>query len=95
MHSSRMRTARSLPCRGGYCPGSLVSLRETPLQDRDTSPVDRMTNLSKTITLPQILFAGSKNLIASQKWTLFGNQSRWKTHSEKELSHLRKDHGVR
>ena len=50
-------------CLWGLCLGGPlsrgVSVRETP-QDRDPSPVDRMTDASKSITLAQTSFAGGK-----------------------------------
>ena len=65
IHSSRMHTARSLPYRGDVSVrgGSLSrgwgSLSGRPLPgQRLPPPVNRMTDASKNITLPQSSFAG-------------------------------------
>ena len=69
MHSSRMRTARSLLYRGvsvqvGLCPAGGLSWRSL---SRKPSPMDGigMTDASKNIALPQTSFAGGnkKNLV--------------------------------
>ena len=41
----------------GLCPGG-VSVRETPWTETSPPPVNRMTDASKNITLPQTSFAG-------------------------------------
>ena len=51
MHSSRMRTARSLPYGGASLFGGSLSGRPP---DRDPLPVNRMTDASKNITLPKL-----------------------------------------
>ena len=71
MHSSMMRTARSLPYKGGGSPSRGVSVRgylsrrgslsrgslSGEVSVQGDSPVNRMTDASKNITLPQTSFA--------------------------------------
>ena len=84
LHSSRMRTARSLTvspsmhCTGGFCswggvsaPGGVVSqhaLRQTP-------PLwtEFLTHTSENITLPQTSFAGGKNISNTVRNLLWNN----------------------
>ena len=64
---------------GGLCPeGSLtrgvsvqgISVQEESLSGRPPSPVNRMTDRCKNITLPQTLFAGGRYFQCP--WTLDG-----------------------
>ena len=62
MHSSRMRTIRSLPYRGYLSRGDLKPERDLcPGGVSVSPPVNRMTDMSKNITLPQTSFVGSNN----------------------------------
>ena len=54
MHSSRMRTADSLPYRGCQFRGEALFRGQRP-----PSPVNRMTDTSKNIILPQTSYAGA------------------------------------
>ena len=72
MHSSRMRTARSLtvslcvvvspPSNHTRTPREQPRTPPPPEQPRTPPPVNRMTNWCKNITLPQTSFAGGNNL---------------------------------
>ena len=64
IHSSRMRTAHSLPYGGVSVQGSLsrgISVQEGLCLLRPTPPVNRMTHRCTNITLPQSSFAGGNN----------------------------------
>ena len=74
MHSSRMRTTRSLPSDrdppGQRPPGQRPPGQRPPCHvtsdacwDRDPPTMNRMTQRFKNITLPQTSFAGGKMLI--------------------------------
>ena len=83
-----MRTTRSLPykgeslsggiCPGGLCPGGLCPVRPPP--------VNRITDASKNVTLPQTSFAGGNNVhtdnqdkrhICRSNWKLFVFLQTW------------------
>ena len=75
MHSSRMSTVRALPYRGVSVRGSLCQGDSPPTHtDKDPfPPVDRMTDASKNITLPQTLFAGGKYIPCISPNDVFGD----------------------
>ena len=74
MHSSRLRTARSLTIswwgggvrdRGGMRDRGVCVVGACMARTPPPTPVDRMTDACKNITLPQTSFAGGKNLYKS------------------------------